>query len=244
MLSPATIPSPGPRDLLPVFNALPGAYLLLTPATVIEAASDEYLAATLTTREQVVGRSLFDVFPDNPAAPDAYATRNLRASLVQVLATGQPHRMAPQHCDVPDPARPGGFVESHWLPTNRPVFDAAGRVTHLIHAIVDITDQRRTERALRASEAAEQAARADTKAQRQRLHEVLMQLPAYVAVRHGPDQVFTLVNPAYQSLAPGRHLLGQPLREVWPELVSQGILDVLDRVYQTGEPFIGTELPL
>ncbi|MFC7671302.1 PAS domain-containing protein [Hymenobacter humi] len=84
-----------------MFNALPGAYLLLTPEGVIEAASDEYLAATLTTREQVVGRSLFDVFPDNPAAPEAHATRNQRASMAQVLATGQPHQMAPQHYTCP-----------------------------------------------------------------------------------------------------------------------------------------------
>lgn len=59
----------------------------------------------------------------------------------------------------------------------------------------------------------------------------------------GPDQVFTLVNPGYQRLAPGRELQGQPIREAWPELISQGILDVLDHVYQTGEPFIGKELP-
>ncbi|WP_426059755.1 sensor histidine kinase [Hymenobacter sp. B1770] len=69
-----------------------------------------------------------------------------------------------------------------------------------------------------------------------------MQLPAHVAVHEGPDQVFTLVNPGYQRLAPGRDLLGQPIREAWPELVSQGILNVLDQVYRTGEPFVGREL--
>ena len=115
----------------------------------------------------------------------------------------------------------------------------------LLVSFTDTSDQDRmpVEVALRETQAAEQAARAETEAQRQRFYDLLMQLPAHVAVHEGPDQVFTLVNPGYQRLAPGRDLLGQPIREAWPELVSQGILHILDQVYQTGEPFVGTELP-
>ena len=71
-----------------------------------------------------------------------------------------------------------------------------------------------------------------------------MQLPAHVALHEGPDQVFTLVNPDYLRIANNRDLLGQPIREAWPELISHGILDVLDQVYQTGEPFIANEVPV
>jgi signal transduction histidine kinase len=99
------------------------------------------------------------------------------------------------------------------------------------------------EQSLRESQAREQQARTEAERQRQRFYDLLMQLPAQVAVHEGPDHVFTLVNPDYQRLAPGRDLLGQPIREAWPELVRQGILDVLDGVYRTGEPFIGQELP-
>ncbi|GAC1376489.1 MAG: hypothetical protein NVSMB30_21860 [Hymenobacter sp.] len=77
---PAAAPSPGFCDLLPVFNALPGAYLLLTPALLIEAVSDDYLAATLTTRERLVGQLIFDAFPDNPAAPEALQADLLAAA--------------------------------------------------------------------------------------------------------------------------------------------------------------------
>ncbi|UYZ64744.1 PAS domain-containing sensor histidine kinase [Hymenobacter weizhouensis] len=115
----------------------------------------------------------------------------------------------------------------------------------LLVSFTDTADQPRTpvEAALRASQAAEQAARAEAEQQRQRFYDLLMQLPAQVAVHEGPDQVFTLVNPGYQRLAPGRELVGLPIREAWPELVSQGILDMLDHVYQSGEPFRGRELP-
>jgi hypothetical protein len=54
-----------------LFESAPGLYLVLTPALVIVAVSDAYLEATMTRREEIVGR-LFDVFPDNLADPAAY----------------------------------------------------------------------------------------------------------------------------------------------------------------------------
>jgi signal transduction histidine kinase len=235
-----------PSDLLPtaIFNALPRPYVLLSPDLVIEAVSDAYLRATLTRREQLLGKFIFDAFPDNPQAPEANGVLNLRASLAQVLATGQPHQMAQQHYDVPDPDHPGQFVERHWQPLNAPVLDEHGRVVQLLHSVVDVTAAVQGQAQLRESQARELAARTDAEAERQRFYDVLMQLPAHVAVHEGPDHVFTLVNPYYQRLAPGRDLLGQPIRAAWPELASQGILDVLDHVFRTGEPYIGTELPL
>ena len=121
-----------PLDLLLVFNAQPGATLLLSPDWVIVGANDDYLAATLTQRDVIVGQFIFDAFPDNPEAPEANAVANVRASLEQVLATKQPHDMAPQHYDVPDRTRPGRFVERYWQPRHTPVLDAQGQVQFII----------------------------------------------------------------------------------------------------------------
>ena len=102
-----------PQSLLAVFNALPGAYLLLSREFIIEAISDHYLEATLAKRENLMGRLIFEAFPDNPDTPEAQGVNNLRASLEQVLAQGKPHNMARQHYDVPHPERPGHFVERY-----------------------------------------------------------------------------------------------------------------------------------
>lgn len=85
----------------------------------------------------------------------------------------------------------------------------------LVVSVTDTSDQDRSaaEQALREAQAAEQAARAEAETQRQRFYDLLMQLPAHVAVHEGPDQIFTLVNPGYQRLAPGGKLQGQPIRE-------------------------------
>ena len=59
-------------------------YLVLDPELVIMAVSDVHLAATMTRRSDVIGRTIFDAFPDNPDAPEADGVARLRVSLDQV----------------------------------------------------------------------------------------------------------------------------------------------------------------
>ena len=92
------------------------------------------------------------------------------------------------------------------------------------------------EDALRESQAAEQTARRAAETERQRLHAALMQMPASANLLSGPDHVFSLVNPGYAQLFPGRVLLGRSFRDALPELAGQGFFELLNRVYQTGEP--------
>lgn len=67
----------------------------------------------------------------------------------------------------------------------------------------------------------------DAEAQRQRFHEVLLQLPAYVAIYHGPDHVHQFVNPPYQRLFPHRPFTGRPFREGTPEAAALGVVPCL-----------------
>jgi len=224
-------------DLLPVFNAQPGATLLLSPEWVIVGASDDYLDATLTQRDTIVGQFIFDAFPDNPQTPEANAVANVRASLAQVLATKQPHDMAPQHYDVPDHTRPGQFIERYWKPRHTPVLDPAGQVQFIIQSVQDITASRLAERQLRESQAREQQALAEVDAQRRHLQQVLRHLPAQIATYRGPEHLYDFVNTRYTQPLPDRHYLGRPFREVLPEVAAQGLLAVFDHVYRTGEPY-------
>jgi signal transduction histidine kinase len=115
----------------------------------------------------------------------------------------------------------------------------------LIVSFTDTSDQDRTdvEEALRLSQSREQQARAEAEVQRQRLHDILMQLPAQVAINRGPDHVYELVNPRYQQQFPLRSIQGLPVREALPELAGQQFFELLDQVYQTGEPFYGQQMP-
>jgi PAS domain S-box-containing protein len=235
--------APPPFDLLPVFNAQPGATLLLSPEWVIVGASDDYLAATLTERDVIVGQYIFDAFPDNPDTPEANGEANVRASLMQVLATKQPHEMAPQHYDVPDRARPGRFVERHWLPRHTPVLDAAGQVQFIIQSVQDITARRLAERELRDSQASELAARADAEQQRAEFRHFIEQAPVAVAIYRGPQHRVELANDTTLAIwgRPREAVLGRPVFEVMPEAATPEIVALFERVYTTGTPHTAHE---
>jgi len=82
-------------------------------------------------------------------------------------------------------------------------------------------------------------------AERNHLRELFMQLPAAIGIMSGPEQRWSFVNPAYVR-AVGRKsdkdLLGKTVRESLPELKDQGFFDLLDQVYRSGVPFVGTEM--
>jgi len=132
-------------DFHPLFNALPGLYLVLDPALRILAATDAYLRATLTQREAVIGRALFEVFPDNPDDPMADGVRNLRASLGRVQQRLEPDRMAVQRYDIrlPDGS---GFEERYWQPLNLPVLGPDGALACIVHQVEDVTEAQRRSR--------------------------------------------------------------------------------------------------
>jgi PAS domain S-box-containing protein len=135
---PDPIPQP---DFRALFESAPGLYLVLTPDLKIVAANDAYLRATMTRREEVLGRGLFEVFPDNPDDPNATGVRNLSASLERVLANKTADAMAVQKYDIRRPqAEGGGFEERFWSPVNSPVFGPGGEVAYIIHRVEDVTE--------------------------------------------------------------------------------------------------------
>ena len=131
-------------DFHAVFDSSPALYLLLSPNDpdyTILAANAAYAQATLITPSEVVGRGLFEAFPDNPADPTATGVSNVRASLRRVLASKAPDTMPAQKYDVRRPPEAGGgFEERYWSPVNAPVLDASGGVQYIIHRVEDVTE--------------------------------------------------------------------------------------------------------
>ncbi|QSQ20932.1 PAS domain-containing protein [Pyxidicoccus parkwayensis] len=228
-------------DFQRIFEKSPGLYLVLAPDAdfTILAVTDAYLRATMTRREDILGRALFDVFPDNPEDLHANGTRNLRASLEHALATRAPDVMSLQKYDIPRPG--GGFEERYWNPVNTPVLGDDGQVLSLIHQVEDMTEvvrlMRRGEQAHGELLALQRLVRA-----RADLHALMENAPAAMAVLRGPTHIYDYANAEYLQLVGRAEVVGRPLREVLPEIAAQGFMEVLDRAYATGEPFIADEL--
>jgi two-component sensor histidine kinase len=134
-------------DFRALFEAAPRPFLVLAPDLRVVAVNDAYLHATFTERAAVLGRYVFDVFPDDPDDPSATGVLNLRASLDRVLATGQSDVMPEQRYPIRRPsALGGGFEERWWGPVNAPVPGRDGKVALIIHSVVDITERIQAER--------------------------------------------------------------------------------------------------
>ena len=89
-----------------------------------------------------------------------------------------------------------------------------------------------------------QGARASAERAEERLRSVFAQAPAFLAVLRGESHVFEFANDAYLELVGNRDVLGKTVAEALPEVRNQGFVDLLDKVYHTGEPYVGREIPV
>jgi len=125
-------------DFKHLFESSPGLYLVLSPDLTIVAVSENYLRATMTERDAIIGRYLFDVFPDNPDDADATGVSNLGRSLGIVLKDRKPHKMDWQKYDIRKPD--GTFEVRYWSPLNTPVLNEQQEVILIIHQVEDVTE--------------------------------------------------------------------------------------------------------
>jgi len=160
-------------DYQRIFEGSPALFVVLgaDESFRILDASDAYLRATYTERDAIVGRPLFEVFPDNPDDLSATGILNLRSSLKRVLAEGRPDAMAVQRYDVRKPD--GKFEERYWSPLNAPVTGPDGRMQYIVHRVEDVTDISRNDRNAAHSE---EAMRLDVMLRAQELQEANRQL--------------------------------------------------------------------
>jgi signal transduction histidine kinase/CheY-like chemotaxis protein len=132
------LPTP---DFRALFEASPGLYLVLTKDFTIVAVSDAYTRATMTKREEILGRGVFDVFPDNPDDPTTTGVSILRASFEKVLRNRVPDALEVQKYDIRRPdSEGGGFEQRYWRPVNTPVFGRGGKLTYIINRVEDVTE--------------------------------------------------------------------------------------------------------
>lgn len=112
----------------------------------------------------------------------------------------------------------------HWVRVlGRYLYDSLGKAVSLSGIVMDITDRIESEQRLKVNE--------------EHLRTLIEQAPVATALFVGKDMVIDIPNEAMLKVwGKGRSVIGKPLREALPELVGQPFLDILDRIYQTGEP--------
>ncbi len=125
-------------DFRELFESSPALYLVLNTELIILTATASYLRATMTNREDIIGRNVFDVFPDNPDDATATGTHNLKASLTRVLRERISDAMPSQKYDIRRPD--GKYEERHWNPVNIPIMNGKGEIACILHCVEDVTE--------------------------------------------------------------------------------------------------------
>jgi len=124
-----------------------------------------------------------------------------------------------------------GYDEPTWFTFSySPVRDEHGVIRGMHCACVEVTEQVLAEK-YRDEE-------------NERFRALFEQAPGIMAVLRGPDHVFELTNHSYLQLIGHRQIVGRAARDALPEVTGQGFFELLDRVYNSGEPFVGHALPL
>lgn len=123
-----------------ILRSSPDLYLIIDTLFNIVEVSDRYLQATMVKRNDIIGKNIFDVFPDNPNDPEATGVKNLRESLQKVIKTKMPDAMAVQKYDIRKPIEEGSeFEVRFWSPLNTPVI-INDEVKYIIHRVEDVTE--------------------------------------------------------------------------------------------------------
>jgi len=249
-------PGASTADLAAAFEASQNPYVLLTPDLRIVAANRAYLDVTGASREDILDQPLFAAFDSGPGAEAPENVRQVRASLEKARDTRQRDALAMVRFSIPRPGPDGAtvFEDRIWSATHTPILDNSGRVRLILQHTVDVTDLRRQGEAepttaldalvggsvLRRAQLVQEDNRR-LEHERNRLVEMFMQAPGFVAILSGPDHVFQMHNGAYSQLIGRRSVTGLSVRQALPELTGQGYYEFLDTVFATGEPFEGRE---
>ena len=201
------------------------------PHFTILAVSDEQLQVTGHQRYEVLGKSVFEVYPLNPDAAHATNHSDLRTSLTRVTQEKVPDQIPMVRYDVANEA--GAVEERYWKITNKPILDGAGNLLYILHTPTEITAQVLAEK------------RATAMREIEKKYSLFLQAPVAVCIVTGPENIVELANEEILKLL-GRtsDIIGKPLFESLPETLRQGFPELLDRVRETGQPFYATEFPV
>jgi hypothetical protein len=166
--------------------------------------------------------------------------------LDQVYQSGEPVQL-PEAETWADFAGAGQLEQRCYTAWFLPFRAASGQVTGVLNISFDVTEQVLVRQQLQTLnqelETRVQQRTRELTEQQNLLSQILGQVPALVATLSGPEHRFSFFNEPYQALVAGRAQLGRSVAELLPEVVEQGFTGLLDQVYATGEPYIGTETP-
>ena len=205
--------------------------------TIIDV-NNAYLQSTNTTRETLIGHSVFGAFPANPTDEISKNIERTIFSFDQAIKTKKAHTMSNYRYDIPIRGTED-FEERYWTTTNIPVTDENNDVKFFIHSPQNVTEFFKTRERERSGVSA-------LKNQRQQLYSIFMQAPVGIGIFRGPAYIVDLINQPLCDLYGIKvsEILNKPVFEVLTYAKGVGFEELLDNVRVTGIPYKGENLSI
>ncbi len=128
-------------DFKALFESAPDLYAVLDPHFNIISVNEIFSRVTMINRTEIMGKQIFEVFPDNPKDRKATGVKNLRYSLENVLKNKTPYSMAVQKYDIRQPKAEGGkFEERYWSTLISPILGNDHKVKYILIRTEDVTE--------------------------------------------------------------------------------------------------------
>jgi PAS domain S-box-containing protein len=187
---------------------------------IIEFANEYYLSL-FDKKEDIVGKSLFEVSPE-------LVKQGIKSIIDQVIKTGIPYIGKKHSFSIKND---NFLVKSYSKFIFMPIEDSNGSISKIIFIPIDITEQIKNQ--LRGEEA-------------ERLyHELIYSSPSMMAVLKGKSMIISIANASMiETWGKGKDVIGKSLFEVMPEIVEQGFDKILLKVFKTGAPYFSYEQPI
>lgn len=115
-----------------------------------------------------------------------------------------------------------------------PIIDEKGTIAEWVGTVVDVHVQRMAEEKIKEAEM-------QSNRERMVLYQSLMNAPASIAILKGETHTYEFANSNYVKLVGKPITIGHTVASIFPELQSQGFLEILDSVFSSGQPFTANE---
>ena len=216
-------------DFKSVFEALPGINILINidaPIYTVSAVTQDVykVQPNLFTKKELVNKPFFEAFPQSVDALSLAGESAVRASFEYVISKKLKHTLDVQRYEVPN--LNGGFTERWWSVINKPVLDNEGNIIYIIQSSVEITEQ------IIATKRVANFERID------RAYQLFMNAPVAICIVKGQNYIIELINDGMlKLLGRTKKVINHPLIESLTEADIQGLIQILDVVRSTKQPY-------
>lgn len=222
------------KTLVDALLAMPAPTVVLWGPEYIQLYNDGYMEIAGPKHPTALGQSNLVCWPE--------AREVVEPIYRKVFYEGQSLQFDEYHIPV---ARHGKMEDTYFTLTYSPVPDDSGEVGGIFATVFETTAQVHARRDQLIAEKERDRLLRELELQWNRLTDALMESHVFMCILRGPKHVYEMANKSYlQLIGHGRDIIGRPISEALPEVVEQGFVTLLDKIYTTGEPFVGNAVPV